>query len=502
MGTGRVALLVLFSAALLQALLPAPAEGLVRIALTKRPAIENEERRRGFLGSSSNDAAASKEKTEEAAAEGDIVGELGGAGSCLHGTARLLAFQSTLSTLISLAAFQDNCYSSSILKIQDLHGKCFEVGKNFRRKPASIRYGTGAISGYFSLDSVKIGDVVVKSQDFIEATREPSITFMVAKFDGILGLGFKDISVGKAVPVWYNMVKQGLVEDPVFSFWFNRHAGQGQGGEIVFGGIDPSHYRGNHTYVPVTRKGYWQFDMGDVLIGGKSTGFCAAGCAAIADSGTSLLTGPTAIITQINQKIGATGVVSQECKAVVSQYGQQILDQLLAETQPTKICSSVGLCTFDGTHDISTGIRSVVDDEVGESNGVLSNAMCNACESAVVWMHNQLAQNQTEDLVLQYVNELCERIPNPMGESTVDCSRLASMPDIAFTIGGRKFVLKPKQYILKVGEGPSTQCISGFTAMDIPPPRGPLWILGDIFMGAYHTVFDYGNLRVGFSEAA
>jgi len=38
-----------------------------------------------------------------------------------------------------------------------------------------------------------------------------------------------------------------------------------------------------------------------------------------------------AIITEINEKIGATGVVSQECKTVVSQYGQQILDLLLAE---------------------------------------------------------------------------------------------------------------------------------------------------------------------------
>ena len=54
------------------------------------------------------------------------------------------------------------------------------------------------------------------------------------------------------------MVKQGLIEDPVFSFWFNRHADEGEGGEIVFGGVDPNHFKGNHTYVPVTQKGYWQ----------------------------------------------------------------------------------------------------------------------------------------------------------------------------------------------------------------------------------------------------
>ncbi|KAK9755122.1 hypothetical protein RND81_01G003900 [Saponaria officinalis] len=52
--------------------------------------------------------------------------------------------------------------------------------------------------------------------------------------------------------------------------------------------------------------------MGDFLIGNYSTGFCAGGCAAIVDSGTSLLAGPTHVITEINHTIGAEGVFSNK----------------------------------------------------------------------------------------------------------------------------------------------------------------------------------------------
>ncbi|KAK1368337.1 Aspartic proteinase [Heracleum sosnowskyi] len=367
---------------------------------------------------------------------------------------------------------------------------------------AAIQYGSGAISGYFSQDNVKVGDLVVKNQDFIEATKEPGVTFVAAKFDGILGLGFQEISVGHSVPVWYNMVKQGLVKEPVFSFWLNRNPQADEGGEIVFGGVDPKHFTGKHTYVPVTRKGYWQFDMGEVLIDGKETGFCEKECSAIADSGTSLLAGPTSVITMINHAIGASGVVSKECKAVVQQYGRTIMDLLSSGVQPKKICSQIGLCTFDGTRGVSMGIESVVNERSGRSSGLGDPAMCSACEMTVVWMRHQLRQNQTQERILNYVDELCDRLPSPMGESGVDCAMISSMPSVSFSIGGKNFPLPAEQYILKVGEGAAAQCISGFTAMDIPPPLGPLWILGDVFMGHYHTVFDHGNARVGFAKAA
>nr|GEW90877.1 aspartic proteinase [Tanacetum cinerariifolium] len=291
-------------------------------------------------------------------------------------------------------------------------------------KSASIAYGSGSISGYFSKDNIKVGDLVIKDQEFIEATREPGYVFVAGKFDGILGLGFKEIYVGNDTPVWDNMMKQGLVKDPLFTFWLNRRANEKNGGEIVFGGIDPKHHEGNHTFVPVTQKGYWQFNFEDVLINGKSMGFCQNGCSAIADSGTSLITGPTSIINEINNAIGVKSFASQRSKSAVRRQGKMIQDPL-----------------FD---------------------------------------------------------KLNERHLGAMEDSFDGCPNIESMPNISFTIGGKDFVLSPDEYLVKDSEGDRASCASGFMPLDAP---SPLWILGDVFMGSYHTVFDYGNLRVGFAKA-
>ncbi|XP_020577498.1 aspartic proteinase oryzasin-1-like [Phalaenopsis equestris] len=511
MGTARrnASLCLLLPVLLLSLLLPALPEGLVKIALKKRPLDESSRIAARLV----NEEALSLEsrkfglKGVQDGSEEDIIalknymnaqyyGEIGIGSPAQKFTVIFDTGSSNLwvpsgKCYFSIACFFHSKYRSSRSSTYKKNGKS-----------AAIHYGTGSVSGFLSEDYVSVGSLVVKEQVFIEATREPSVTFLVAKFDGILGLGFQEISIGNVVPVWYNMIDQGLIRDPVFSFWFNRNSNDGDGGEVVFGGSDPNHYEGEHTYVPVTQKGYWQFDMGDVLIGGQTTGFCSGGCAAIADSGTSLIAGPTVIIAEINHKIGGTGVVSQECKAVVAEYGQKILDLLRMETEPQKICSKIGLCAFDGTHSVGIDIESVVKDNGGNYGLSRSDPMCSACEMAVVWIQNQLKQNQTVDLILNYANQLCERLPSPMGESSVDCNSLPLMAAVSFTIGGKNFDLTVEQYVVKIGEGPIAQCISGFTALDVPPPRGPLWILGDVFMGVYHTEFDYGNLRVGFAKAS
>jgi len=87
------------------------------------------------------------------------------------------------------------------------------------------------------------------------------------------------------------------------------------------------------------------------------------------------------------------------------------------------------------------------------------------------------------------------------GEYSVDCD--ATIPDMTVEIGNNEMkhtmtipgsALKIKVCILW-----QCQCIFGIAGMDLPQP---LWILGDVIMRDFYTIFDIGMNRVGFANLA
>nr|XP_025967802.1 cathepsin E [Dromaius novaehollandiae] len=261
--------------------------------------------------------------------------------------------------------------------------------------PFSIQYGTGSLTGIIGSDHVTVEGLTVTNQQFAESISEPGQVFLEAEFDGILGLAYPSLAVDGVTPVFDNMMAQNLVELPMFSVYMSANPESAVGGELLFGGFDPSRFMGTLNWVPVTQQGYWQILIDNIQVGG-TVAFCAGGCQAIVDTGTSLLTGPSKDIKELQKYIGATPVD---------------------------------------------------------------------------------------------------------GEYAVECNNMNVMPNVTFAINGVLYTLNPLAYLLIEKSDGMDICVSGFQGADIPPPAGPLWILGDIFIRQFYSVFDRGNNRVGLAPA-
>jgi hypothetical protein len=252
-----------------------------------------------------------------------------------------------------------------------------------------IEYGSGPVSGFQSIDNLNMGGLVVKDYEFAEVTDASGLgaAFMLGKFDGILGMGFPILSVNKLPPAFFSLLDQGLIETAQFAFYLGNNAP----GELTLGGSDPAHYSGELVWEPLKAATYWEINMQQFTVAGKSyvTGGAAS---AIVDSGTSLLTGPSEVVADIAKQIGAKMIIE----------GEYMLK-----------------CDYD------------------------------------------------------------------------------NLPNFDITIGGNVYSLSPVDYLIPDGG----LCLLGMMGMDIPPPTGPLWILGDILMRKYYTVFDTENKRVGFALA-
>ncbi|KAF8857082.1 putative vacuolar protease A [Acephala macrosclerotiorum] len=192
----------------------------------------------------------------------------------------------------SIACYLHTKYDSSSSSTYQKNGSSFE-----------IRYGSGSLSGFVSEDVMTIGDLKIKDQIFAEATEEPGLAFAFGRFDGILGLGFDTISVNKIPPPFYNMIEQGLLDEPLFAFYLGSTENDAEGSEATFGGVNKDHYTGKITEIPLRRKAYWEVDLDAISFGDATAELDNTGV--ILDTGTSLIALPTTLAELLNKEMGA-----------------------------------------------------------------------------------------------------------------------------------------------------------------------------------------------------
>ncbi|KAG9485398.1 gastricsin-like [Eleutherodactylus coqui] len=102
----------------------------------------------------------------------------------------------------------------------------------------------------------------------------------------------------------------------------------------------------------------------------------------------------------------------------------------------------------------------------------------------------------------QYMGTLLQTLGAQQGQNgqfLVNCNNVQNLPSISFTINGNQFPIPPSGYIIQN----NGYCTVGVEETYLPSQNGqPLWILGDVFLRQYYSVYDMSNNRVGFAQAA
>lgn len=259
------------------------------------------------------------------------------------------------------------------------------------RDQLTVSFGTGEVTGVFQQDVVCVADLCLETH-LITATEMTDKPFLEFDFDGVLGLGLSGLS---QTPQFNMAARLGAATDGgVFAVYLGSC-----GAEISFGAYQPALLQSELAWAPVkdAEDGYWKLAVDAVVVDGENLDACAGGCHAVADTGTSVLAGPSSAVKWIRERLS---------------------QRLFMED---------GKCQVDGGATI----------EVALSGG------------ATLVLHAQ-------DYAQPRIN----------------------------------------------ANATATECELLLMKMDVPPPLGPLFILGEPILTKYYTVFDAASRRVGFGEAS
>jgi len=78
-----------------------------------------------------------------------------------------------------------------------------------------------------------------------------------------------------------------------------------------------------------------------------------------------------------------------------------------------------------------------------------------------------------------------------------ECKNYHELPNLGFVIGGQILNLQPDDYVDSTPES----CDVSLMDLNVPPPKGPLFVFGIPFLEKFYTVYDNVNKQVGFAVA-
>ncbi|KAN0108977.1 acid protease [Russula decolorans] len=156
----------------------------------------------------------------------------------------------------------------------------------------TLAYGDDEVEGEIFTDNISAGGFEASNQTFLVASTYPDNFNQSSGADGLLGMGFKEISPFNTSSFFETLVDEGQLAEPVFGFYPNA-----SNSELIIGGRNSSQYSGNLTYVNVEKQGYWQTAFDAISVNGSDISVSTR--AAIIDTGTRYLLGDQESISNI-----------------------------------------------------------------------------------------------------------------------------------------------------------------------------------------------------------
>lgn len=310
-----------------------------------------------------------------------------------------------------------------------------------------IRFGTGEVSGRLSHDTVALHELVVQKQAFLEVSDVRAFPFGEYPFSGIVGLALPALAADGATPLFDSIMAQRLLRRNIFAFHL-APLGDPRGSSLVFGDVDATRIRGSIAWVPRAPSSvYWEVSMTDIFLDGAPLNACrgSGGGGSITHRDSPSARCRVAIDTGTSLFTGPAA----EIRALTRRL----------QTAHERGGGARGRCSLDALPMLSFAVGPHVF-AFTPADYVLHSAALDAD-----------GKLKAEDVSLAGDAPLAEDVPLADGSAS--------------TAGGL-----------------ACPCAFAFMALEVPPPRGPLWIFGDVFMRKYHPIFDRDAERVGFALSA